>query len=496
MAVERIPLSRWRYPDVETMENRRYPEGRPPFAPFPTVTNLMNATLCPVAVLHDMMHGSADALIADFHMEKVGNLFHRFIAYLKRGIITGQLSISRTNFRIQVMRLFIGEFSQREGFTDNESHEIWRDYVEPWVVRKFESGELYQLSNTDRLFFEVHISHPTISFPLREGVRHYPLRGEIDEIDLTRNRIIERTIRGQPSDTQPPLLKDYQVWLYGQILNAMDSEQLPSGWPLFRNFPPTLIVETPYRDFVISPHPDFITWTHWAYAWINDITLSESPNSSREIYENAQCSPENPHTQCRHPWRNCFPHNYLFPQARPVMRREFRPWFRALLWEQIWRGHLWHYQLVTLEPEELQRQGLVLEARVTNIRDDLLEVEPNALLAPLIGYDRFTIIFYGTLFAGLWVSARIAGTRPTLWIRVDERLNQFSTNIFILPGGLPAPIIPREPLTFLQRQEQHSLFLYQHFGCDKEEESQKRSIIQLNESIFGIRPLQREPQSG
>ena len=63
MTVERHPLPRWRYPRNEVLRNQVFASGRPPFTPFPTVTNLVNANLCPVALYHDLIHGIENALV-------------------------------------------------------------------------------------------------------------------------------------------------------------------------------------------------------------------------------------------------------------------------------------------------------------------------------------------------------------------------------------------------------------------------------------------------
>ena len=494
MTVRREPLTRWRSPASAVLTNEFYPSGRPPFAPFPTVTNLMNANLCPVALYHDFIHGIENALMEQYPLQRRGELFHRFIAYLKLSLRNGDFQL-RGDLRSQrqiIINLF-RQFSRAQAFTLNESNDIWRLYVEPWVTRKLQNQDLQNISDADQFFFEISVANPRIRFPLNDGIRNYPLRGRIDEVDLTRRRIIERTIKGDSTDSNVPLLKDYQVWLLWKILCSLDSGQLPPAWNNvnFQDF--ELIVETPHRDFPISDNPEYISHTHWAYAWINDISVSESPGVFREVFENAQCSPENVHPHCRHPFINCFPRLYQFPRSRPEIRLTFQPWYRLLLWEQMWKGHLWHYQLLTLNREELVNLGLVIETQIVSPQGYQLELEIiGREVSTLRGYDYCTVIPYGTLHCGLKLNARLIrmeGNR--IFLQLETRSPSFSRGaLLLLSPEAPSPIM-REPPIFLDRQMQSALFRLKRIGSENEQRARRRSLIQLLEAIFGIRRLRR-----
>lgn len=497
MTVERHPLSRWRYPRSEVLRNQVFASGRPPFAPFPTVTNLINANLCPVALYHDLIHGIENSLVrGDIRtIGRRGSLFHNFIAFLKLSIKNGDFTLRRDiPSQIGSIQDLFFRFSQSQGFQISESNDIWRLYIRPWVTRKLESGELQDLSSESQTFFEISIANSHIPFSLESGVRNYPLRGRIDEIDLTSRRIIERTIKGRREDDSPPILKDYQIWLLWKILCSLKDKHLPNEWRglNFENF--ELIVETPHHDFVISKdNPDFINNTHWAYAWINDISLSELPGIFSEIFENAQCAPENPHPECGHPFINCFPRRYPFPRCRPEIRQTFQPWYRLLLWEQMWKGHLWHYQLLMLKKEELLDLGIIVETNVVSVKDNEVELEITGREAnTLRGYEYCTIIPYGTVFCGLKLDARLVRAQNNnIVLQLSGILPTISEEaILLLSPDIPAPIM-KEPPIFLEQQMQSALFRLKHIGAQREERARERSLIQLLESIFGTRPLRR-----
>ena len=496
MTVERHPLPRWRYPRNEVLRNQIFASGRPLFAPFPTVTNLVNANLCPVALYHDLIHGIENALVrGDLRtVKRRGELFHNFVVYLKLSIKNGDFEL-KGDIPSQVssiQNMFL-RFSQSQGFQISESNDIWRLYVRPWVERKLENGELQSITSNSQIFFEISIANSHVPFPLKSGVRNYPLRGRVDEIDLTRGRIIERTIRGGRDDDFPPFLKDYQIWLLWKIICSLREKNLPNEWRGIRFEDFELVVETPHHDFIISDNQNFINDTHSAYAWINDISISESPGVFSEVFENAQCAPENPHTECGHLFITCFPRRYLFPRCRPEIRQTFQPWYRLLLWEQMWKGHLWHYQLLMLDKKELLELGLIVETNVVSVQNNQIELEIIEREAnTLRGYEYCTVIPYGTVFCGLKLDARLVSTRNNnIVLQLSGILPTISEEaILLLSPDIPAPIM-KEPPIFLEQQIQSALFRLQHIGAQNEERARRRSIIQLLESIFGTRPLRR-----
>jgi hypothetical protein len=155
MTAKREPLPRWRYPEGATLSNV-FPSGRPPFAPFPTVTNLVNANLCPVAIYHDLLHGIENTLTGQYSLQKRrGELFHKFIRHLKFSLRNGALFITSSDIQTQqrkIQDLFFS-FAQSQGFSINESNDLWRLYVEPWVRRKLQNEELLNISTDSQFFF-------------------------------------------------------------------------------------------------------------------------------------------------------------------------------------------------------------------------------------------------------------------------------------------------------------------------------------------------------
>lgn len=498
MTAKREPLSRWRYPSRNCLLGTEFPSGRPAFTPLPTVTNLLNANLCPVAIYHDLIHGVDNALIPQYGKEKQrGDLFHKFISRLKLSLKNRIFILSGYDIQSQlgmVQDLFL-RFSHRQGFSTAEASDILKLYIEPWVRRKLRSGELENISKDDQLIFELSVGNARVPFSLEGGKRHYPLRGRIDEVDLTRKRLIERTIKGNPSNTESPLYKDYQVWLLWKILYSLKLEQLPPQWNSvdFQNF--DLVVETPYNDFTIKPDNEgHVMDTHYAYAWINDISISESSGVFREVFENAVCTPLTPHTECWHKFLNCFTRDYPYPQSRPEIKRTFKPWYRLLLWEKIWEGDLFQYQLLMLSREELIRQGLISEGRIVSFKDNKIELEVGEEnIGSIRGHDRYTIIPYGTLFCGKRETATLVEAEKnhlTMELHGIEEI--FFKDAILLPlsSDSPPPIM-QEPPAYLKKQMQKALLRLQYSGVIKPEKSQEKSLVQLLEGVFGRQSIRR-----
>ncbi|GEM_PF-3510663 len=80
-----------------------------------------------------------------------------------------------------------------------------------------------------------------------------------------------------------------------------------------------------------------------------------------------------------------------------------------------------------LNKQELRERGLILEAQATSFRGGEIELEvigrePNSVR----GYDRCTIVLFGTLFCGLRVDARLSEVRENRLV-----MNQPATSYYL-----------------------------------------------------------------
>jgi hypothetical protein len=481
---------RWRRPDKEVLLNRVFPTGKPPFDPFPTVTEVSNAYFCPLAAYYDLWYNINYALEPNpFKFKGAGDTFQQFIAQLKTSIINGE--------RIPEGPRGIWWIRDRfENLGDQTDHRIWEFYLEPWSGRKIE--ELRKIQYKANIFFEVTVSSSYIPFLFDEGGHStYPLFGRIDEIDIDGKRIIERTIK-RSNDGNPPLLKDYQVWLLWKALCSVERTYYPIPWTNvdFREF--ELIVETPQRDFIVEKNqPEFEEKTHDAYAHIHDLAFERK--GVQEAYDGRRCTYENKEPNCA--LSVCYFGKPQFPSSREEMKREFKRWSRALFHEIMWDRDLQLYQSTMLEEGVLQQIGFMVMGKITGIpKPNQIEVDvPSAQTGPLrvISSDQlkeFVVIPFGSFKLGLRVGAHPSENK----IGEDKILLTLTKSVPISNQALIFTdnfLLFQEQPVFLSSNLQRDLFWLERRGKKKIEEANKLSPIQLLESVFGRKFMKRGGES-
>jgi len=477
-----------------------FASGRPPFLPFPTVLNVSNGAHCSQAIMHDLLHGIDHALTHPFYERDYYDIFIRFIGILKTEIVNEAFVINDASpVQVQAILDRFLEYTRTTRFEEPSAFDLWQLYLEPWVTRKLDNGELF-LPTSTRLFFDLDIANPSTTFRLRmdtDGIRNYPLRGKVIEIDITNERIIERSIKGTPDDENPPLMTDYMIWLKHQILKNLTRLQLPEPWRNIDFNDYSLIVETPFRDFTVTEQANFLEYTHRACAWINDIFRSDTSRILGEVIANQQCTPDNENTECEFPFNVCFKNRYPFPLSRPEIRRAFRPWYRSLLWERMWSGDLWHYQLLLLSREDLRELHLIEETRVVNYNGNQLELEVVGNNANTFrGQERCTIIPFGTIFCGIRIDGILRNVEDNrLIFQLRSQIPPVSDEaLILLSSETTSQLIKSEPPSFIQRAIQRDLYNLIFIGATTLRNSLRRSVLQLIEAIFGRRILRRGRQ--
>lgn len=280
----RKPIKRWPLIRRETLLEEEYKADHPPFGPFPTVTNIVNAALCPFAAVHDFLYGIDDARLRPEGWGS-GLLFHEFIAHLKTSLADGLCMPGGEK------RLYDDFVEKRY---DAAREEGWI-YVRYWLDRK--RDELRKLNRDTRTYFEVYVANDSVE--IEEGYCHYPLRGEIDEVDTTNKRMMERTILGTDSGSSPPALKDFQLWLLWKLLCSLKRKDMPDVWRNedFEDY--ELIVETPYRDFTVPKNNrDFEVMAHDAFSWVHDISSERFKYAIWEAWQDKRCSYDSRNAYC------------------------------------------------------------------------------------------------------------------------------------------------------------------------------------------------------
>ncbi len=470
-----------------------YPSGRPPFDPFPTVTELTNAYLCPRAIYHYLLHGEDGAFVPQKIAEgwKAGDTFHKFVAHLKKSIAQGALDLNNQKDNSGKQYQIWSKFMDFAG--DLEKKEVlWSEYVNPWATRKL--ADLSSLKKGSEVYFEITVASNQVRFATAEGgYRKYPLTGRVDEIDLQNKRIVERTIKSSPE------CKDFQAWLLWKALCSIDRDRYPERWKdvNFSDF--ELWVETPQQDFLVEKNnPDFERQAHDCYAWIHNLTFD--PMAAWEAYEESSktCNLENKNSECGLSWL-CYLHRQPNPKGRDEMRRKFREMYRALLWDKMWSADLLQYKFVAKKENELEDWGLVCRGRVIpgTLRDNILQVTIPTTQASLIGAKaseesgNFLVVF-GNLSIGQRVKANICRhENGNIFSMKMETEGSFALGDPLITTVGEDLLVFEERPTYLITGVQRNMHRLEYRGIKDDLRAKEDSKIQLIEGIFGRKRIKR-----
>jgi hypothetical protein len=479
----RPPVKRWPTIRMDVLMEDRYKAGHPPFGPFPTVTNIVNAALCPVASVHDLLYGIDDARIGSGGWG-TGSLFHEFICHVKKSLADGSCMLGGEK------RLY-DEFTERK--YDAAKEEGWV-YVQYWLGRKRE--ELRRLRGDTKSYFEVHVANDGVT--IEGGYCSYPLRGKIDELDTKNRRVIERTILGADSDKSPPAFKDLQLWLLWKVLCSIEKKHRPQVWSGedFGNY--ELVVETPYKDFIVPKNSkDFEEMAHDAFSWVLDISSDRFKYAISEAYEAKPCSYDIRNSNCTLGDRYCYRGRLKYPEGRRALHADMRRFSISLLNEQMWSNHLLWYQLMKLPVSVLSNWKIVHGAAESAGGRIVVKVDNSESLNERAEEGEATremSVIFGDLRLGILRKTEVETQKgDKIWLNVWGRELLPSVNII-----LPEASLLREEPWFLRRRVQRETYDLELWGLKKEEKAKKHSVIQIVDAIFWDKGLvmKRPPSAG
>jgi len=489
--MSRTMLQHWNYPKQDVLE-QVYPAGKPPFDPFPNVTEIVNAFHCPRAIYHYLHHAEDGACIPQTATAgwRSGDTFHGFIELLKSSIIEGRLKITSGNPQYLINQAWSLFMNSNLAKNIDKPDVFWKQYIDVWIRRKLD--ELMVLSDTSKHYFELTVTNTKTPFRTEEGgKRNYPLTGRIDEININRKQIIERTLRNNISP------KDFQVWLLWKILCSIDKKHYPEYLDGVDFSAFDLVVETPTIDTRVERNnPEFEKRAHDCYAWIHDLTYD--PKAIAEAYRDNTCTYDSK-KECGLAWM-CYMHKWPFPMGRGEMRRKFKDMYRALLWEKIWGYDLFQYRFLSLPPDKLEERALICRASIVpkSQKNNTFQVYiKDPMQAGLIwakgtdDTDRFLVIL-GNFSIGRRYRAAISPIRPDLFsVKIENgRLPSLFGQPLITTTGTDFLVFEEHP-TYLITGLQKDLHNLEFRGAKTPERAQGDSKIQVIEAVFGSRPIKR-----
>ena len=471
----------WQLPREELAGT--YPEGRPRFDPFPTVTEVVMAAFCPRAAYHHILH----ALDPFEPWGRKGGWprgegYHRMICLLEQAMARGEELT----------------WPKVDGMGTEVLGAEW-DYVKPNVEEWWEKVRPERrIGVGEELFFEL-----TVAGEVRaEGISNLHLRGKVDEIDKTKRLIVERTSKGR--ELALAQMKDFQLWLLHQILKGIRDEDRPEELRGEDLGSYGLILETPNEIIPVREKPEYRSRLHSALFWIRGITMTEEKSSltvSRSVLEASRrgCQPRNMKKGCELS-HFCFQRSFAHPpgEVRWRMRVELAQKWRSLRWETMWEHDLYEYRLVLMPRRELQDKGMVCQARVVErlptprglevvvelpSPEEAREVEAEA--RPLRG---ILTLLYGTLRMGLREKGEVKGVEGSRVRLLFEGVVGHRLPEQILFVSTPSALIltEEEPI-YLERGTQRDVYIYTTRGTDRESRAKKGGQFALPEALFGRR---------
>jgi len=478
------PRKSWRFPPKSVLRGEIFEADEPPFDPFPTVTLIVKTVFCPLAMVHELFHGLSCPIVDEEtevvarNRRGIGTPFHLLTALIKYKVGEGELQAT-----YPAILADIEKEAKLHGLKLREIRDL-EYYIRPWVLNRLREGEIAANKNT---YFEVQVAN-RVRFRSSQATISTYLLGKIDELDLQRNRIIERTARGEPTSSAPPLLKDYQIWLLWKIISSLNKNDIPIPWRRdYSNI--RLYVETPHTRYEVQRQNEiFENMTIWALSWIRDVSDPNTRSKTiAQIYREAipRCKEQRKYRMCG--IRLCYSKRRKHPKCRPIIRANFRWYYYSFFQDTLWKRDKFLYQLMLCSLDELKELGILYDCKIVDSKKGELRVTLNPSDLDKIRHleheERRCILLIGSPKFGIQTSAGIVSVDDegcTLWYEW-KKMPSISYASILFPE---ASIFRANPY-FLNTLRQRRLFSLERWGKDKDEEAESDPTIKLLEAIFG-----------
>ena len=478
-------VRQWRRPSPELLTGERTVGGRPPFDPFLTASIIWETHLCPVAAIHEFLHGrpvrpGTRTRLGRFGQDPFGEHWHNYLGHLRLSIASRHLRLpADVAHALEVIRHDFDLWADRN-ISRTNSEELWRTLIEPYVTLRLQRGQFTAIVG-HAILPEVWVGSSHVVVPLHQGSRTYPIEARIDELDLTSGTAIERTTLAA-SVALPS--KMVQLAVSAAILRSLPAPSIPQQWTTVRQIR-RFLIETPTDTIPVNPGADDLNHAiHDAAAIIRDVAASEL--AEWPIYQQAQCTPHNPHQICSHPYINCYYNVPLNPQSRNAIRQETRRLCRAELYELLWQRDLPKYRLYSPAAARDAYPGLPIEIlRTARDTQGRAYVEARLQTGRLSELDQ-GILIVGTPFVGVRKQGSIEEDPATGIIRIycDVTGLPLPNTGVLWPPTTEGMLLEQAP-DFLISLRQSELFALRKIGTSNVQIAQQDSVLQLLDAIFG-----------
>jgi hypothetical protein len=147
-----------------------------------------------------------------------------------------------------------------------------------------------------------------------------------------------------------------------------------------------------------------------------------------------------------------------------------------------------------LPKADLINKGLMSEMKFLDAKDNVVTLQVTSRDKTTVrGYDRYTLVTDGTLFCGKRVDAvmkSVENDKVVMEVQNFEGTQYKHAILLHSPPDSNSQLV-QPPPGFLLTQSQRGLLKLQQAGVMKPDRANQSSIIQLLESVFGVREIKR-----
>ena len=355
---------RWRRPRRNQLSI--FPQGPPPFDPFPEATTVSHGD-CPIKILFKYLESKRARGVSLATPILGGDLFHRAVALAKSIIWNSRCNISNANVVQQVLQVLHQTYQVESTILNNIGNRL-RNYLtrKRWQINAQYGNEV---------LFECSIVNPYTEMTLTGET--YPIVGRIDEIDFDQRIIVERC-----GVDPPPLYKQVQALIYHRALTSLLTKHRRMLPPQLRSMLRgnwRVIIETPLNDIPVNlanVQLEYIIWSGLHY--VREI-VHPSSRGWGVFFINRSCNPPVWNRNCEY-FGLCIAslRRLQYPVARAYLRPRVLNMLRLLLYESIWGWDRYLYALSMYNPHQLlqldYREPYAL-GTIRNIQGNQLQIE-------------------------------------------------------------------------------------------------------------------------
>jgi len=483
---------RWRRPRQNELV--AFPQGIPPFDPFPEATIVSHGD-CPMKIIFKYLESKeVIGSLPSYFTSSGGELFHKAVALAKLVIWNNKCNISNPSVVQQVLQILRQTYQVNDIILNNIGNALMN-----YLTRKRADIDAQY---GHEVFFECWIVNPYTEMRLTGGT--YPVVCRVDEIDFDQKLIVERTIVDNP-----PLYKQVQALIYHRALTSLltrHPRMLSSQLRRMLRGNWRVVIETPLNDVPINPASmqlECIVWNGLRY--IQEI-IHPSGRGWGLFFINRSCNPPVWNRNCEY-FGLCIAslRRFQYPVARTYLRPRVLNILRLLLYDLVWSWDRYLYALSMHDPHQLLQMGYREPYGVGTIRGssqpNRLIIEVDQAFRGLIGRIKDAGIVYlipepYRFVLGPRIPCNVISTsNKTLEVKVSSPLSiSLPHHQVLLTISQRAFVTQTPPISkIVLEKRRRAISKLRLAGTSDLLEYQRRGALRLIDALTGRAPLSSQP---